>query len=234
MPPALTGSMLSHAAQAASFNKRLQLTAFGARDHAFFLSYLVPRLGGSSTSVDVDMSQILATTRNRIEAQGFLCFDDRTLTEINYWLRLSPAICMVWAAIGTALNSASILRALVPFALLGAALRGHPFDVLYTYGFQYLVHGPRVPRYPLPGRFACLIATMMLAVSAWGVSAGKSRSRSHNRLASRCGCIGQRQYGFLHPFLHLRTNLRQAIGLREKGAISMIALCEHGHRARRC
>jgi hypothetical protein len=52
------------------------------------------------------MSQIPATTRNRIEAQGFLGFDDRTLTEINYWLRLSPAICMVWPAIGTALISA--------------------------------------------------------------------------------------------------------------------------------
>jgi hypothetical protein len=50
------------------------------------------------TPVDIDMSQNPATTRNRIEAQGFLGFDDRTLTQINYWLRLSPAICMVWAA----------------------------------------------------------------------------------------------------------------------------------------
>ena len=118
------------------------------------------------------MSQIPATTRNHIEAQGFLGFDDRTLTQINYWLRLSPAICMVWAAIGTALNSASILWALVPFALLGAVLPGHPFDVLYTYGFRYLVHGPRLPRYPLPRRFACLMATIMVAVSAWGFQTG--------------------------------------------------------------
>ena len=119
-----------------------------------------------------DMSHIPATTRNHIEAQGFLGFDDRTLTQINYWLRLSPAICMVWAAIGTALNSASILWALVPFALLGAVLPGHPFDVLYTYGFRYLVHGPRLPRYPLPRRFACLMATIMVAVSAWGFQTG--------------------------------------------------------------
>jgi hypothetical protein len=96
------------------------------------------------------MSEIPVTTRNRIEAQGFLGFDDRTLTQINYWLRLSPAICMVWAAVGTVLSSAFILWALVPFALLGAMLPGHPFDVLYTYGFRYLVHGPRLPRYPLP------------------------------------------------------------------------------------
>ena len=53
-------------------------------------------------------------------------------------------------AIGTALNSASILWALVPFASLGAVPQGHPFDVLYTYGFRYLFHNPRMPRYPLP------------------------------------------------------------------------------------
>jgi hypothetical protein len=63
------------------------------------------------------MSEIPVTTRNRIEAQGFLWFDDRTLTQMNYWLHLSPAICMVWAAVGTALSSAFILWALVPFAL---------------------------------------------------------------------------------------------------------------------
>ena len=45
-----------------------------------------------------------------------------------------------------ALDSASILRALVPFALLGAVLPGHPFDVLYTCGFRYLVHWSSEPR----------------------------------------------------------------------------------------
>ena len=74
------------------------------------------------------------TTRKRLETQGFLGLDDRSLAEINYWLRLSPAICMLWAAVGTALNSASLLWALVPFALLGAILPGHPFDVVYTTG----------------------------------------------------------------------------------------------------
>lgn len=118
------------------------------------------------------MSEIPVTTRNRIEAQGFLDLDARMLTQINYWLRLSPAICMVWTAVGTALSSAPILWALIPFALLGALLPGHPFDVLYSYGFRHLVHGPRLPHYPLPRRFACLMATIMLAVSAWGFQTG--------------------------------------------------------------
>ena len=103
---------------------------------------------------------------------SFRSFARRTPALVNCWLRLSPAICVVWAAVGTALSSAFILWALVPFALLGAMLPGHPFDVLYTYGFRYWVHGPRLPRYPLPRRFACLMATIMLAVSAWGFQTG--------------------------------------------------------------
>lgn len=115
---------------------------------------------------------ISATARTRIEAQGFVGLDDRTLSQINYWLRLSPTICMTWATVGTALGSATLLWSLVPFAALGAVLPGHPFDVLYTYGFRHLVHGPRLPRYPMPRRVACMMATVMLTGAAWGFQAG--------------------------------------------------------------
>ena len=57
------------------------------------------------------------TVQERIEAQGFLGLDEETVCRINYWLRLSPAICMVWAAVGTALQSATVLWWLVPFRL---------------------------------------------------------------------------------------------------------------------
>jgi hypothetical protein len=112
-------------------------------------------------------------TRARIEAQGFLGLDDQTVSQINYWLRLSPAICMVWTGIGTALQSAAMLWWLVPFAALGAILPDHPFNLLYTYRFRYLVQGLRLPRYALPRRFACLIATFMIAGAAWSFQAGR-------------------------------------------------------------
>jgi hypothetical protein len=118
------------------------------------------------------VNQISEIGRARIEAQGFAGLDDRTLVQIDNWLRLSPAICMLWAAVGTALSSPTILWPLVPFAALGALRTGHPFDVLYNYGFRYLVHGPRLPRYPLPRRFACLLATVVLAGAAWGFQSG--------------------------------------------------------------
>ena len=118
------------------------------------------------------MSQAAATIRKRVQAQGFCGFDDETYRKLNYPLRLSPAICMIWTAIGTAVASPIILWGLVPFAALGAILPGHPFDILYNHGIRYLFDTPPLPRYPLRRRFACLMATVMLAISAWGFQAG--------------------------------------------------------------
>src|SRR3989337_4144859 len=112
------------------------------------------------------MSQVTATVRERIQAQGFCGLDDATYTQINYPLRLSPAICMVWTALGTALASATILWALVPFAALGAILPGHPFDVLYNYGLRHLLGTPALPRYGARRGFACALATIMLIAAA--------------------------------------------------------------------
>ena len=98
------------------------------------------------------MSTLTFTVRERIQAQGFCGLDDATYTRINYPLRLSPAICMIWAAVGTALASPTVLWALAPFALLGAILPGHPFDVLYNYGLRHLSGAPALPRYGARGR----------------------------------------------------------------------------------
>jgi Domain of unknown function (DUF4395) len=96
--------------------------------------------------------------RSRIEAQGFLGLDDRMIGRLNYWLRLSPAICMIWAAIGTALESAPVLWALAPF------------------GVQPLTSGPPIPPNPLPRRFACLLATVMIVTAAWSFQSGRTLS----------------------------------------------------------
>jgi len=118
------------------------------------------------------MAQVTATVRERIQAQGFCGLDDATYAQVNYPLRLSPAICMVWAAVGTALASPRILWALVPFAALGAILHGHPFDVLYNYGLRHLLGAPALPRYRVRRRFACALAAIMVIAAAWGFQAG--------------------------------------------------------------
>ena len=118
------------------------------------------------------MSSMLGTVRENIQAQGFCGLDDKTCEQINYPLRLSPAICMAWAAVGTALASPVILWALVPFAALGAILPGHPFDVLYNHGLRHLFGTPALPRYTARRRFACAVATVMLIAAAWSFQAG--------------------------------------------------------------
>ncbi len=117
------------------------------------------------------MSLLTATVRERIQAQSFCGLDDATYARINYPLRLSPAICMIWAAIGTAYASPTILFALAPFAALGAILPGHPFDVIYNYGLRHLSGAPALPRYGTRRRLACVSATIMIIAAAWSFHA---------------------------------------------------------------
>ncbi len=118
------------------------------------------------------MSQISTTARERIQMQGFCGLSDATYAQINYPLRLSPGIMMVWVAVGTVLASAQILWALVPFTALAAILTGHPFDVLYNYGLRYLMGTQKLPRYGLRRRFAFALATTMVSVAAGAFQAG--------------------------------------------------------------
>ena len=114
----------------------------------------------------------LASIRNNLQAQGFCGLDDRTYAQINYPLRLAPALCMLWAAVGTVLASPTILWALAPLAALGAVLRGHPFDVLYNYGLRHLTGAPPLPSYGGRRRIACAFATALIVTAAWCVQAG--------------------------------------------------------------
>jgi hypothetical protein len=92
------------------------------------------------------MPSTATTVRENIQAQGFCGLDDKTCAHINYPLRLSPAICMIWAAVGTAFASPITLSALIPFAALGAILPGHPFDVLCNHGLRHLLGTSALPR----------------------------------------------------------------------------------------
>ncbi len=113
-------------------------------------------------------------TRRRIEAQGFVGLSDTEIGQINYWLRLAPAICLAWTATGVVLASPRILMLLVPFALLGAILPLHPFDVLYNHVIRRVTKSQRLPRYGEPRRFACLMATLMVSATAGMFAMGLS------------------------------------------------------------
>lgn len=111
-------------------------------------------------------------TRKNIEAQGFLGLDDIQIAQLDGWLRFSPAICMIWTAIGVAAASPVIIASLVPFALLGGMLKGHPFDAAYNHVLRYIYGGPRIPAYGNPRRFGCLMASVVLSLTAASFALG--------------------------------------------------------------
>ncbi len=113
------------------------------------------------------MSTIQNRTRRLVEMQGFVGFDDHTVRHLDYALRLSPVLCLILTAVATAMESVTLLWLLLPFAIAGAVLRNHPFDVVYNHGLRHLTGGPVIPRYPMPRRFACLIASIWISAEAF-------------------------------------------------------------------
>lgn len=119
-----------------------------------------------------EAARVKSRVRRRVEMQGFIGLNDRDVQTIAPWLRLAPAICMAWAAVGTVLGSATVTIALAPFAFAGAVGRGHPFDLLYQRGVCRMLRSPAIPPYGAPRRFACALATVWLLAMAATLHAG--------------------------------------------------------------
>ena len=107
----------------------------------------------------------LATTIDRLDAQGYVNVDRQTLAQVEPWLRWSPALCAIVMALGTALASQWILWGLVPFAALGALFPRHPFDYIYNLGVRRVTGTPPLPPHGAPRRFACGVASVWLVAT---------------------------------------------------------------------
>lgn len=118
------------------------------------------------------MSTRIARKRAHLEVQGFTGLSDREVRQLDPWVRLAPAVCLVWTLAATALGSALALWALVPFALLGVVLPVHPFDLPYNLGLRRLTGGPPIPRYRAPRRFACAMAGLWVVAAAVAFTVG--------------------------------------------------------------
>jgi hypothetical protein len=108
----------------------------------------------------------IETARKRLEIQGFFGLTDEEVTQFNYWLRLSPAICLIWIGVGVYFASPWILGMLVPFEFLGGMSKGHPFDMLFNYGIRHVLGLPELPDYGVPRRFAFVMGSVMTGVTA--------------------------------------------------------------------
>ncbi len=115
---------------------------------------------------------ISAVMRRRLEIQGFCDLDDAVLSEVEPWLRFTPALCATLMGVGTALALPPLLWALVPVAALGAAFPAHPFDLVYNYGLRRLTGTRPLPPNGAPRRFACGMAAVWLMATAAAFTAG--------------------------------------------------------------
>lgn len=113
-----------------------------------------------------------ATTRRRLNVQGFCDVDDETLTNVAPWLRMAFGMCALMAGAGTVLASPTILWILTPIAALGALNPVHSFDLIYNYGFRFLRNTGPLPTRPAQNRFACGVGAVWLAATAWAFQSG--------------------------------------------------------------
>jgi hypothetical protein len=118
------------------------------------------------------MSNKTESTRRLLELQGFYGVEDSELSKVDSGLRVSPVICAMTVAVATITANANLFWGLLPFALAGALFPGHPFDVVYNHGLRHWTKGPRLPRYPAPRRFTCLLASAFIAASAFFIQSG--------------------------------------------------------------
>ncbi|HEX6202618.1 MAG TPA: DUF4395 family protein [Thermoanaerobaculia bacterium] len=114
----------------------------------------------------------METKRAFLEMQGFGGLSDEEVRRLDPWVRLAPAVCLVWTLVGTVLASPLVLWLLVPFALLGVVLPVHPFDAPYHFAVRRLTGGPAIPRYRAPRRFACGVAGLWVTATAVAFTLG--------------------------------------------------------------
>src|SRR2546430_13424929 len=109
-----------------------------------------------SPAKEPPMATFSSTTVHRLQVQGFSAVDPAWLAEVSPWLRWSPALCAMFAAIGTATASPLILTALAGAPPFCALLPFFPFYFVYNYGIRFMVRARRLPPTAAPRPLASL------------------------------------------------------------------------------
>ena len=101
--------------------------------------------------------------RKRLEAQGVRGYSDRQLKDFAFGLRFAYVVCLSIVIAGLLLTSMPVLSAAFILAFLGMFPPRHPVDYFYNYILRHALGKPKIPPRANQGRFACVMATLMLA-----------------------------------------------------------------------
>lgn len=108
--------------------------------------------------------EISSRSQKRLEEQGFYGFTNADLGQHRFGIRFAYFICMSLVIIGLVLKNQQFLLIANIVALLGIFPPYHPVDYLFNYGIRHLMGRPKLPPRSNQGRFACLMATVMLGI----------------------------------------------------------------------
>jgi hypothetical protein len=113
--------------------------------------------------------------RRRVENQGFSGLSEEAFRGIEPWLRFTPFLTGLLAALGTLGEFSVVLFALAGVSVLGVVSPRHPFDYLYQNLIRPLENSPPLPRSPGLRRLVYGFQAVVLGTAAWGFLAGYSR-----------------------------------------------------------
>lgn len=105
-----------------------------------------------------------------LDMQGY-CLTDEEKRRLAVPIKFAPAVCFTITAASVAFQWWPGLAALSAVAFAGGILPRHPFDYVYGVALNPLLKTGWAPANAPQRRFACLMASALLAATAWGFAA---------------------------------------------------------------
>jgi hypothetical protein len=166
------------------------------------------------------MRRVTCEMRARLEMQGFVGLSDETIRQVVYWLRLTPAVIVLWVAVGVSLGSAPVLWALAPFMAAGVVLPWHPFDALYQFFIRHRLGTVALPPAGRPRRLTMALAVVWLLATGWCFQTGAIGTARVLGLIQISVSGTQAVTGFCIPSFVYQQVARLWSGRRRPGAVA--------------
>ena len=99
-----------------------------------------------------------------LEMQGFSCTTDSGVREMQFWLRLTPALSAVWIAMALAFTSPLLLWIFAAVAMHGALGKNHLFDIIYNLIISRFTKTALLLPNPKARRFSMFLASVFSVV----------------------------------------------------------------------
>lgn len=163
-------------------------------------------------------SLISPVRKKRLEVQGYCEFTYPELTGYKFGIRLAYYVCGSIVALGLLLANVKILGVALMLAFLGMFPPYHPIDYLYNYVVRFVFNKPRIPPRSNQGRFACAIATVMVAgiislfyfgLNFWGYVVGAVLISSATLVSTMDICIPSIIYNYLFNKKHEQERIQR-------------------------